>query len=187
MAWLADGLGVPDAVRAATRAYRDEMDPISDFLAERCVLDVAGSVPIRTLRAAYTDWAEDNGVRDPLGAKAFNERLRARDCEQDRKRTQWFGVRLRTADDKEPEPAGQMGQMGHSLRESPPRRAREESYATTVPFAPFAPSGDPTPAAVLVPCAGCQDVRARLTEFEGALWCPSCLHAKSSYRARPTP
>jgi putative DNA primase/helicase len=35
-------------------------------------------------------------------------------------------------------------------------------------------------------CSGCHvvDVRARLTDLEGELWCPSCLHAKSSYRSR---
>ncbi|HZZ14439.1 MAG TPA: phage/plasmid primase, P4 family, partial [Candidatus Sulfotelmatobacter sp.] len=37
--WQRDGLGMPVAVTQATADYRDEMDPVSDFIADCCTSD----------------------------------------------------------------------------------------------------------------------------------------------------
>ncbi len=39
--WQKAGLQPPEEIRAATRAYREEMDPITDWLEESCLVDVA--------------------------------------------------------------------------------------------------------------------------------------------------
>lgn len=175
-AWLADGLAMPEAVRKASQAYRDEMDPLSDFISERCVLEKLAEVATKDLKDAYLSWARDTGVREPLGARAFNSRLESRGCARGRKGMTWFGIRLRTDTDPDPDTA-ETEHSEHSACNSPYTRAQEGVSAVSAPNTPNAPE---------VACSGCRkvSVRARLTEFEGALWCPSCLYAKSSYRAR---
>ena len=46
-AWLREGLEPPREVQEATAAYRNEMDPISEFLQARCVLKPWGGNPDR--------------------------------------------------------------------------------------------------------------------------------------------
>lgn len=127
-AWLRDGLGTSGAVTAATADYRRSMDPLSDFIAERCVL--ADEVSNADLRAAYEAWAKENGVKNPVGGNAFAERLETRGCERSRRhggKRWWVGIRLRTPADPENGDAGDGGDA-HSV--TPPyTRAHEESYA----------------------------------------------------------
>jgi putative DNA primase/helicase len=56
--WQKEGLKMPSAVLQTVREYRREMDVISAFIEDKCVLE--GSVQASTLYAAYTDWAESN-------------------------------------------------------------------------------------------------------------------------------
>ena len=96
MAWQRDGLGVPGAVRAATRAYRDQMDDLGAFLADRCTLDPDARVTSRALRAAYTAWCESNRL-EPLGARDLGMRLGEhglRSAKVDHNRG-WVGIGLR--------------------------------------------------------------------------------------------
>lgn len=174
-AWQTGGLAIPEAVRKASQSYRDEMDPLTDFLTELCIIEKRAEVSVSAMKDTYQAWVRDNDVREPLGARAFNARLEARGCSRGNKRMTWCGIRLRTPSDREPEHSEH---SEHSVRESPYTRAHEESYANSASSAPSAPDAA---------CSGCRVVsaRARLTEFEGALWCPSCLHAKSAYRKGP--
>lgn len=106
LAWSAEGLSAPKAVKAATAEYRDAMDPLRDFLADRCLF--VDEVSNTDLRAAYEVWARENGVRHPIGGNAFAERLEARDCCRVRRHggeRWWTGLRLRTPIDPEPETA----------------------------------------------------------------------------------
>jgi phage/plasmid-associated DNA primase len=113
------------------------MDPISDFVAKRCVLEKLATVDVKGLKDAYLAWAQANDL-SPLGARAFNDRLTARGCEQVRRRTgdrawEWLGIRLRT-DADEPPPAPDSSHSSHSsdeLQDSPYTRARMESYGET--------------------------------------------------------
>jgi len=56
--WQREGLKMPSAVLQSVREYKREMDVISAFIEDRCVLE--GSVQASTLYAAYTSWAGDN-------------------------------------------------------------------------------------------------------------------------------
>ncbi len=77
LAWQRDGLRPPAAIRQATAEYRADMDPLQDFLDERCELDGDGWVVTATLREAYERFCEANGDR-PLQGKAFAARLLGR-------------------------------------------------------------------------------------------------------------
>ena len=80
--WQRSGLGTAPAVDRATTDYREEMDPLANFLAERCTLDRAFIVPRSKLRAVYETWAKENG-ETALTSREFTDRLRARDCDPD--------------------------------------------------------------------------------------------------------
>ena len=87
LAWLVrgavqiaeDGLGdMPDVVRKATDAYRDESGPIADFLAAECVVGGGARASGQELRARYLNWCSENHVRYPLAANQLGEALKAR-------------------------------------------------------------------------------------------------------------
>lgn len=122
--WQAKGLGEPKEVLEATAEYREESDPIGEFLSLRCILDPIAKAPRAAIRAAYDDYAKENGVRSPLAAKAFGDALRKRgvtDGGSMRIATKispvdaWKGIRLRTAEDAD------------DRRVDPPCRAHEGS------------------------------------------------------------
>jgi putative DNA primase/helicase len=104
-AWFQGGLAVPDAVKAATSAYRQDMDPLAPFLEGCCVLEPAASIAAGELREAYERWAKEEGVRHPLAGRQFAERLKARGCTPRRRHDgrRWLGIRLRALLDPEAE------------------------------------------------------------------------------------
>ena len=98
--WQEEGLKVPQVVEKATEAYRADMDPLKDFLEERCELGTGGWVLSSALRSSYEDWAKHAGERRVLDGKAFAERLIAMGCERTRDRRTgrgWSGITLREA------------------------------------------------------------------------------------------
>jgi putative DNA primase/helicase len=110
--WLAHGLAVPASVATATESYRQDMDPLGEFLEEYCVLSPVARVPSRDLRAAYEEWARDNGRR-PLGGREFTQRLKERGLQPSvpmwvRGATTrcWVGIGLRGIEDDQPLPMG---------------------------------------------------------------------------------
>lgn len=74
LAWQRDGLQAPDVVKAATDAYRNEMDIIGAFLEERCILRPNARTAATPLYKAYIAWCEANGEH-PLPQKQFGQRL----------------------------------------------------------------------------------------------------------------
>lgn len=96
LAWQRDGLGVPPAVEKATADYRAEMDPITDFLADRCVVESGASVRADELQKAYQEWVRDGGAGRPLNSKRFAARLEDHGFERGRDKLGrfWTGVRL---------------------------------------------------------------------------------------------
>jgi P4 family phage/plasmid primase-like protien len=106
-AWFQGGLAIPEAVRHATRAYRQDTDPLAPFLATCCVLELDASVTAGELRTAYEAWAKEEGIRYPLGGQAWGERLRAKGCTAGRRHggvRAWRGIRLRGLSDPDSEP-----------------------------------------------------------------------------------
>jgi putative DNA primase/helicase len=94
-------------VRAATQAYREAMDPLNEFLEERCELRPGEEdcyVTAGELRKTYQEWCEENG-RKPISARAMGPRLRTRGCEPRRqwvtgsKQHIWRGIRVLANDE----------------------------------------------------------------------------------------
>lgn len=103
--WLAHGLGTPPAVEQATRAYRESMDPVSDFLAECCLLDPRGEVTARSLRDAYEMFCKERGERYPLTGRAWADALRAHGCDSGKGTAGvriWKGIDLRLTEATDP-------------------------------------------------------------------------------------
>lgn len=95
--WYRSGLPKPEAVRAATSAYREEMDAVGEFLSEICSTDPQAWVTAGALYKAYADWVSGE---KPLSSIAFGQRLIERGYRADRryvaqKQTRiWCGIGL---------------------------------------------------------------------------------------------
>lgn len=90
LAWQKQGLAVPERVRAYTREYREENDPLRGWLTDACTLNATASTASAQLRHSYEQWCNDNGEK-PIGAKTFNASMRAKGCQPDK---QAGGVRV---------------------------------------------------------------------------------------------
>ena len=108
LAWRADGLGVPDEVKAATASYREEMDAFGGFVEASCVAELGVTVPAADLYGAYARWCEANGER-ARSQKSLAASLRERGFEA-AKGTKgvrvWRGLRLRRDDETVPAVGG---------------------------------------------------------------------------------
>jgi len=58
--WRKEGLEKPSAVEAATKEYRNEMDVLSAWLDDCCVLDNNARETPSDLYQCYAQWADDN-------------------------------------------------------------------------------------------------------------------------------
>src|SRR5262249_2127373 len=74
MAWQRDGLGTPPAVKQATGEYREEMDPMRDFLDECCIRGDGLPIGTAELFARYLEWCRYARER-ALTRQAFAARL----------------------------------------------------------------------------------------------------------------
>ncbi|MDA1237225.1 MAG: hypothetical protein O3A53_20835, partial [Acidobacteria bacterium] len=98
--WRLEGLGDPPDVAQARQAWRDDCDPLSDFIAENCRIDPDAWAPAKELRQRYEGHCEETGEKYPLGGKVFGARLRALGLTDDRRyhvgQTQrgWQGIEL---------------------------------------------------------------------------------------------
>nr|WP_295465230.1 phage/plasmid primase, P4 family [Mesorhizobium sp.] len=101
MIFLAEGLVVPDTVRAKTQEYRDEMDRTSAFCA-RCVQASAESeVTAKEFYQAYCDFTIDQGGK-PISLTAFGLIMKKKFQRIDGRIVIYRGVRLADV----PRPAG---------------------------------------------------------------------------------
>lgn len=96
--WLKQGLNPPQEIIDATNAYRDEMDILSDFLEECCIIKPLAQVTVKGLYDEFRKWGESSG-RSTIGKMAFNKRLQKRLPQIDkrpgnRNATTWFGLGL---------------------------------------------------------------------------------------------
>jgi putative DNA primase/helicase len=96
LAWQRDGLGVPEEVKRATEEYKEEEDPLAEFLADRCVVDKKLVVSTQDLYAAYTDWAGKT-KETPLKKNDFGAKLNERGFDAHRmgKKRYRVGLNLR--------------------------------------------------------------------------------------------
>ncbi len=102
LAWQQEGMAPPAEVVAATTQYREEMDPLADFLAERCMELPGVATEAGTLFKAYSEWCERGGEK-PLNQRQFGLRLAERGYAKDRntvtRRYQYHGLALRASDE----------------------------------------------------------------------------------------
>jgi len=75
LAWQTVGLQVPDVVNITTQDYRDEVNPILEFVQDCCVLMAAARISNNELWERYNRWTKETSVRRPLGKKGFSQRL----------------------------------------------------------------------------------------------------------------
>lgn len=97
LAWQREGLTAPRSVTEATEQYRQEMDQIGAFIADRCIVGPDYRATSSALYAVYKSWCEDNGERQN-SATWFGRQLAEREFERvhdgpDRART-WLGIGL---------------------------------------------------------------------------------------------
>ncbi|MFF4314994.1 phage/plasmid primase, P4 family [Streptomyces sp. NPDC001507] len=60
-AWYADGLNEPASVTEAIAEYREESDPVAEFIADVITVDPVATTRTSMIWAAYMQWAEDEG------------------------------------------------------------------------------------------------------------------------------
>lgn len=96
MKWQQEGLGEPEEVRAATDEYKEEMDLLSNFLDECCVVMPVAKVAVNDIHKEYMKWAEENGEY-PMKQRAFSNRLQMKGFSKRKStgnRTFFFGIGL---------------------------------------------------------------------------------------------
>jgi putative DNA primase/helicase len=129
LAWQRERLRIPEEVRAATASYRAEQDPLRDFFADCCVFEAAAWTASKVLYDAYRAWAEQNGIRDPFGTRAFGAELVEHRCTQEKRKQVrgWLGIRLQSAAD--PASEGGRDTSGHVPPDNFSTYARGESFS----------------------------------------------------------
>lgn len=121
LAWQREGLSPPGAVISATRAYRDRMDPLAEFLEERCELVEGAWTSTRSIHAAHTEWCRATHRR-PLTTMALAKRLAARGLvPQKQGERGWLGILVADRSDTSDRSGGVSGKFA-------PARARGEVY-----------------------------------------------------------
>ncbi len=105
--WQADGLQIPDTIRAATSAYRADMDPLGDFLTEHCQFDRDAWTVKVEVHDRYEEWAKEQGLRHTVSPRAFKQILEEHGCWAERQRIGgkqwhgWRGIRLLDAEERD--------------------------------------------------------------------------------------
>jgi putative DNA primase/helicase len=67
--WQRHGLGEPESVTMATKAYRDAEDVIAQFVSECCIRHERAKVQLKALRARLESWCSERGEREPSGRR----------------------------------------------------------------------------------------------------------------------
>jgi putative DNA primase/helicase len=109
--WQRDGLREPACVQAATAEYREESDPLHEFLRDRCVTHARARVGGLELFTAYRQWcdARQATIDERLSQKAFGLHVKGRFPDVGTKRkTIYSGLGLQSDNplnfEQEPEP-----------------------------------------------------------------------------------
>lgn len=75
--WLAEGLNPPEMVLESTRQYKEETEPLKDFLEQGCVLGPDAKTKSGGLYQAYRSFSMANGMRtgDIMTGNMFSRKL----------------------------------------------------------------------------------------------------------------
>jgi putative DNA primase/helicase len=96
--WQRRGLDVPERVHNYTEEYRQENDPLAEWIADDCQLGPDQSTQVRELRESYERWCEQNGTRAIDAGRRWGDALKAHGCTQQRGhggKRKWTGISLR--------------------------------------------------------------------------------------------
>lgn len=101
--WQRHGLGMAEAVKVATEAYRADMDVLAAWLGECCILGKKYEVKASSLYASYTAWCESNGETAESQRK-WGMRLAERSLRRDRRMIGFFWIGIGLLDPTHHEP-----------------------------------------------------------------------------------
>jgi len=76
--WSSTGLRPPESVRYATVQYRQDEDPLAQFLADECVATEGARVGVTSLFQAYEAWCIGQDGVFSMQARAFAKKVEAR-------------------------------------------------------------------------------------------------------------
>jgi phage/plasmid-associated DNA primase len=109
---------MPPAVKEATEVYRQDSDPLADFIEECCRAAPDAQVLAKELWKEHQLWERDNAVQAPLSRAVFSHRLEMRGFRKVRRGHQrawtWSGISLRNVVESGPRPL--VGPVERSLR-----------------------------------------------------------------------
>ena len=94
-----EGMALPPAISEATDTYKHEMDRLSDWFNDCCVLNPAAVTPIKWVSESYADHCRSSNVLQ-LKPKAFNLQMEGRGLLRKKERIDgkqvrvWVGVDL---------------------------------------------------------------------------------------------
>jgi putative DNA primase/helicase len=96
--WQKRGLDVPERVTRYTAEYRQENDPLAEWITDECLLGEEHWTPAPALRAAYERWCEGAGIEPINASRAWGKALKARDCNREKRHVGhgWHGIALMT-------------------------------------------------------------------------------------------
>ncbi|TDA70639.1 MAG: DNA primase [Clostridia bacterium] len=107
LAWQREGLGVPDEVKAATDAYRQEQDVLAAFLEDCCIINPLAKAAAKDIYQTYLAWCEENGER-PMSQRDLGMQLTERGFDRFRGGKSggivWRGIGLLTEGTERTEP-----------------------------------------------------------------------------------
>jgi putative DNA primase/helicase len=100
VAWHRDGLGTCTAVERATAGYRDENDPLGDWITARCQLAPDAQSSGRDLRDDYERWCRQSG-EETCSVQTFARALEAHGLTRKHTRAGaiWRGICIRSVTD----------------------------------------------------------------------------------------
>ncbi|MGD0581204.1 MAG: phage/plasmid primase, P4 family [Bryobacteraceae bacterium] len=98
--WYRNGLQVPDTVQQATDAYKQESNPLANFVDDCCVLARNVCTAVADVRRAYDEWRRESGEIDTLTRNQFTAAMRDLGCiaEIKNRNRVWSGIALRDDD-----------------------------------------------------------------------------------------
>lgn len=123
--WLQEGLGEPEEIKAATDEYKEEMDLLSNFVSEYCVVLPDAKVAVNDIHKTYMKWAEENGEY-PMKQRVFSSRLQMRGFSKRKStgnRTFFFGIGL-ASDYKDKLPNSYLVTQSDSKSYNPPKEVK---------------------------------------------------------------
>lgn len=93
LSWQAEGIPAPQAVMAATDAYRAAQDTLAAWIGECCLVNRIADSKASLLYASYKEWCDQAGER-PITQKKLGMRLVEQGFVSERRKTgyHWLGI-----------------------------------------------------------------------------------------------